>query len=46
MTGEFNYLDIYASKGLEYLFVVGFLVALAALAWVLSRKSPGKKEPR
>jgi len=34
---EFNYLDIYATKHLEYLWVVAFLVLFAAVAWLMHR---------
>jgi len=34
---EFNYLDIYASKGAEYLWVIGYLIAFVAFALMLSR---------
>lgn len=39
---EFTYLDIYATKTTEYLLVVGFLVALAAVAALIRRRESGR----
>jgi hypothetical protein len=40
---EFNLLDIYATKGWEYLLVVAFLIAFTVLAWFLSRSGEGRR---
>ena len=40
---EFNYLDIYATKGWEYLLVVAFLVVFTEVAWLLSRGGEGRR---
>jgi Na+(H+)/acetate symporter ActP len=33
--GEFTYINIYATKGVEYLWIVGYLLVLVALAPML-----------
>lgn len=47
---EFSYIDIFATKGLEYLLVLGFFLLLAAFWWLLSvpkkeiRKAQAERE--
>ncbi len=35
--GEFTYINIYATKGVEYLWIVGYLLVLVALVPVLMK---------
>jgi hypothetical protein len=47
---EFSYIDIFATKGLEYLLVIGFFLLLAGFWWLLSvpkkeiRKAQAERE--
>jgi hypothetical protein len=41
---EFNYLDIFSTKNLEYLLVVVFLVVFVAGIWVMDRLT--RRPPR
>ena len=40
---NFSFLDIFATKGAEYLFVIGYLVFLTGF-WTLMRKLKAKEE--
>jgi len=40
---DFGFLDIYATKNSEYLWVVLFLAAFAVVAWLLVRGEEGRR---
>ena len=40
---NFSFLDIFATKGAEYLFVIGYLVFLTGFWWLM-RKLQNKEE--
>jgi hypothetical protein len=40
---DFGFLDIYATKNLEYLWVVVFLAVFAVAAWLLVRSEEGRR---
>jgi glycine cleavage system H protein len=42
---NFSFLDIFATKGVEYLFVIGYLVFLIGF-WALMRKFKEKEESK
>jgi predicted regulator of Ras-like GTPase activity (Roadblock/LC7/MglB family) len=41
--GEFTYINIYATKGVEYIWIVGYLLILVALAPTLMNLGKDKK---
>jgi hypothetical protein len=40
--GEFTYINIYATKGVEYLWIVGYLLVFVALVPVLMKLGKDK----
>ncbi len=44
--GEFHYINIYASKGVEYLWIIGYLALLVVVAPLLGNlgRNNGKKQ--
>ncbi len=43
--GEFSFVNIFTTKGVEYLWIIAYLILLVALAPMLHRLGENKDEP-